>query len=230
MKLVSRLTLCALAVALLVSPRLLSAQTTGGSHAFQWYWGGGGGAFIYKTNLQPLHFDPIVGGHWLITGKRTALYLSYEQAFFTSSAVAQIQDANSGSGVRNVSFSNVRRLSIGVMAIPIDGHIQPMIGGGFSIMQILNPAIDCSGADATTTCASFSDSSLAAQAASDQASKAFAWGAFGLQINFGRLGLYGLASVTSSAQQFMLDGPTYSVVGGIRYSLGSSKEDITEQN
>jgi len=227
---VSRLSLCALAVALLSSPRALSAQTAAGSHAFQWYWGGGGGAFLYKTNLQPLHFDPIVGGHWLITGKRTALSLGYEQAFFTSPASAQITDANSQSGVRNVTFSNVRRLSIGVFAIPIDGHIQPMIGGGFAIVQILNPSIDCSGADATTTCASFSDSSLAAQAASDQSSKAFAWGAFGLQINFGRLAIFGQATVTSAAQQFMLDGPTYSVVGGLRYSLGSSKEDITETN
>jgi hypothetical protein len=228
MKPVSRLTLCALAVVLLGSP--LAAQQSSGSHQFQWYWGGGGGAFGYKTNAQPLHFDPIVGGHWLITGKRTALLLGYEQAFFTTAAVAQILDPNSGSGTRNVSFSNVRRLSIGVMAIPIDGHIQPMIGGGFSIVQILNPTIDCSGVDPATTCASFSDSSLAAQAASDQSSKAFAWGAFGLQINFGRLGVFGQATVTSAAQQFMLDGPTFSLVGGLRYSLGSSKEDITEGN
>src|SRR4029077_2204764 len=230
MKPVSRLTLCALAVTLLGSPRALSAQQTAGSHSFQWYWGGGGGLFAYQTNLQPLHFDPIIGGHWLITGKRTALYLGYEQAFFTTAAVAQIQDPNSGTGVRNTSFSNVRRLSIGVMAIPIDGHIQPMIGGGFAMVQILHPTIDCSGTYATTTCSSFSDSSLAAQAASDQSSKAFAWAAVGLQINFGRLGVFGTATVTSAAQQFMLNGQTYSVVGGIRYSLGSSKEDITEQN
>jgi hypothetical protein len=213
-----------------MSPRLLSAQTTSGSHAFQWYWGGGVGAFAYKTNLQPLHFDAIVGGHWLITGKRTALYLGYEQSFFTTAAVAQITDANSGSGVRDVSFSNVRRLSLGVMALPLDGHIQPMIGGGFAIVQILNPVIDCSGSTTTSTCASFSDSSLASQAASDQSSKAFAWAAVGLQINFGKLGLYGQGTITSAAQQFMLDGPTFSVLAGLRYSLGSSKEDITESN
>ena len=230
MKLVSRLSFYALAVLALGSPSALSAQQTAGSHSNQWYWGAGGGALIYKTNLQPMHFDPMFGGHWLITGKRTALYLAYEQAFFTTAAVAQISDANSGSGVRNVSFSNVRRLSIGMMAIPIDGHIQPMIGGGFAIVQIINPTIDCSGVDATTTCASFSDSSLAAQAASDQSSKAFAWGSAGLQINFGKLGLFGLGTVTSAAQSFMLDGPTFSLIGGIRYSIGSSKEDIAESN
>jgi len=226
MKPVSRLSIFALAAVLVSSP--LAAQQS--SHAYQWYWGVQGGAFGYKTNVQSLHFDPMVGGHWLITGKRTALYLAYEQAFFSTNAVAQIADANSGSGVRNTSFSNVRRLSIGVLALPVDGHIQPLVGGGFAIVQILSPAIDCSGVDATTTCASASDSSLAAQAASDQASKAFAWAMAGIQLNFGRLGLFGQATVTSSAQEFMLDGPTFSVMGGIRYSLGSSKEDVQDQN
>ncbi|HTY05454.1 MAG TPA: hypothetical protein VMC86_02965 [Gemmatimonadales bacterium] len=222
----SRLSPLALAAVLLASP--LAAQQS--SHSYQWYWGVQGGAFGYKTNVQSLHFDPIIGGHWLITGKRTALYLSYEQAFFSTAAVAEITDANSSTGLRNASFSNVRRLSIGVMALPIDGHIQPLIGGGFSIVQILNPSIDCSGATANAVCASASDSSIAAQAASDQSSKAFAWAMAGVQINFGRLGLFGQATVTSSAQQFMLDGPTFTVQGGIRYSLGSSKEDITDQN
>jgi len=226
MKPVSRLSRFALAAVLVSSP--LAAQQS--SHQYQWYWGVQGGAFGYKTNVQSLHFDPMVGGHWLITGKRTALYLSYEQAFFSTNAVAQITDANSGSGLRNASFSNVRRLALGVLAMPVDGHIQPLVGGGFAIVQILSPTIDCSGVDATTTCASASDSSLAAQAASDQASKAFAWAMAGIQLNFGRLGLFGQATVTSSAQQFMLDGPSFSILGGIRYSLGSSKEDITEQN
>lgn len=221
----SRLSLCALAAVLLASPA--AAQS---GNQYQWYWGGQVGALVYKTNLQPLHFDPMIGGHWFITGKRTALYLSYEQAFFSTAAVAQIQDANSSSGVRNASFSNVRRLMLGVMALPIQGHIQPMIGGGFAIVQVLSPTIDCSGVDATTTCASFSDSSLAAQAANDASSKAFAWGAVGLQINFGKLAIFGLGTATSAAQQFMLDGPTFSLIGGVRYSLGSSKEDITEQN
>ena len=35
---------------------------------------------------------------------------------------------------------------------------------------------------------------LAAQAANDQSSKAFAWGAAGLQINFGKLGIFGQGS------------------------------------
>lgn len=228
MKPVSRLSLSILALALVVSPGPLSAQKS--DQAYQWYWGGQGGAFGYKTNLQTLHFDPILGGHWLITAKKTALYLSYEQAFFSTAAVAQVADANSSTGLRNASFSNVRRLMLGVIAMPVSGHIQPLVGGGFAIVQILNPTIDCSGSSASTTCAGANDSSIASQAATNAASKAFAWAMAGLQLNFGRLGIFGQATATSSAQDFMLDGPTFSLMAGLRYSLGSSKEDITEQN
>lgn len=226
MKPLSRLTLSILALALVVSP--LAAQKS--DQAYQWYWGGQGGAFGYKTNLQTLHFDPILGGHWLITAKKTALYLSYEQAFFSTPAVAEIADANSSTGLRNASFSNVRRIMIGVIAMPVEGHLQPLVGGGFAIVQILNPTIDCSGGSPNSVCAGASDSSIAQQAASNAASKAFVWAMAGLQINFGRLGIFGQAFATSSAQEFMLDGPTFTIQGGLRYSLGSSKEDITEQN
>ena len=232
MKLVSRLSLGALAGGAPLEPPSPERPDYGWEPRFPVMQWGGGRRCPSPTRpiSSPCTSTPssVGTGSSPASGPRCTWAMS--EAFFTTAAVAQITDANSGSGVRNVSFSNVRRLSIGVMAIPLDGHIQPMIGGGFSIVQILNPVIDCSGADATTTCASFSDSSLAAQAASDQSSKAFAWGAFGLQINFGRLGLFGQATVTSAAQQFMLDGPTYSVVAGLRYSLGSSKEDITESN
>ncbi|HEV8511065.1 MAG TPA: outer membrane beta-barrel protein, partial [Gemmatimonadales bacterium] len=57
-------------------------QGRGWNKNYQWYWGAQGGAFISKTNTQPLVYDPIVGGHWLITARRTALYVAYEQAIF----------------------------------------------------------------------------------------------------------------------------------------------------
>jgi hypothetical protein len=62
------------------------------------------------------------------------------------------------------------------------------------------------------------------------ASKAFAWVLGGLQLNFGRMALFGHAMATSSAQSFLLDGTTFVVQGGIRWSLGTSKEDITEEH
>src|SRR6266496_3511890 len=62
---------------------------------YQWYWGAQGGAFVSKTNTMGYTYDPIVGGHWLITAKRTALYVAYEQAIFLSDAQAVIFDPSS---------------------------------------------------------------------------------------------------------------------------------------
>lgn len=216
-----------LALALFAGPA--AAQRNAGN-TYQWYWGAQAGILGYKTNLQPLYFDPMIGGHWFITAKRTALYVAYEQGFFLTAARAEVEDPNSSTGVRDVSFKDVRRVMLGVVAMPISGHVQPLFGGGFALVQILNPIVDCSGADATTTCTSLADSSQAQIAANNAASKAFAWVMGGLQLNFGRLAVFGHAMATSSAQSFLLDGTTFSIQGGIRYSLGTSKEDVTENH
>src|SRR6266496_3053168 len=125
-------------------------QGRGFSRQYQWYWGAQGGAFISKTNTQPYVYDPIIGGHWLITARRTALYVAYEQAIFLSDAQAVIFDPSSsgcslGTGpCRDVSFHDMRRIMFGVLAFPAQKVIEPFGGGGFAIMQVLNPAIDCS--------------------------------------------------------------------------------------
>jgi hypothetical protein len=216
-----------LALALVAGPA--AAQRSAGNQ-YQWYWGAQAGLLAYKTNLQPLHFDPMIGGHWFITAKRTALYVAYEQGVFLTAARAEVEDPNSSTGVRDVSFKDIRRVMLGVVAMPVAGHVQPIFGGGFALVQILNPIVDCSGADATTTCSSLADSTQAQTAATNVASKAFAWVLGGLQLNFGRMALFGHAMATSSAQSFLLDGTTFVVQGGIRWSLGTSKEDITEEH
>jgi len=90
-------------------------QGRGFGRQYQWYWGAQGGAFISKTNTQPYVYDPIVGGHWLITARRTALYVAYEQAIFLSDAQAVIFDPSSsassvGPGFRDVTFHDIREL------------------------------------------------------------------------------------------------------------------------
>jgi len=39
---------------------------------------------VFRTNFDSYSFEPTFGGHWLITGKRTALYAAFEQSFFIS--------------------------------------------------------------------------------------------------------------------------------------------------
>jgi hypothetical protein len=49
----------------------------------------------------------------------------------------------------------------------------------------------------------------------------------GFQINMlGRLAVYGQYMLTSASQNFLISGATHTIQGGIRYSIGSSKEDV----
>lgn len=205
-------------------------QGRGFNTNFQWYWGAQGGFLLSKTNTQPLTYDPMVGGHWLITSRRTALYVAYEQAFFLSDARAVIfdpasQNSSAGPGFRDVTFKDVRRLMFGVVAYPTQKIIEPFGGGGFALMQVLHPTVDC------TSCATLGESVEAADRVHDQASKAFFWVMGGLQINYSsKLNVFAHYILTSGAANFLLESNTHTLQGGIRLSLGSSKEGITERH
>jgi opacity protein-like surface antigen len=205
-------------------------QGRGFNKQYQWYWGAQGGAFIYKTNVQPLYYDPIIGGHWLITARRTALYVAYEQALFLTDANAVMLDPNSsassvGPGFRDVTFHDMRRLMFGVLAFPAQKVIEPFAGGGFALMQVLNPTVDCS------SCSTLSEAVEASDRAHDAASKAFFWVMGGLQINYStKLNVFAHYLITSSAAGFLIESNTHTLQGGIRYSLGTSKEGITERH
>src|SRR6185503_8246912 len=132
-------------VALLVEPA--AAQQRLHKRDYQWYWGGQAGAFYYQTSSQGYYFDPIIGGHWVITAKRTALYVAYEQAVFLTDAKTIIIDpssvgCSSGTGCRDVTFSDMRRIMFGVLAYPTRTFTEPYFGGGFAMMQVLNPTVD----------------------------------------------------------------------------------------
>ena len=205
-------------------------QGRGWNKDYQWYWGAQGGAFVSKTNTQPLVYDPIVGGHWLITARRTALYVAYEQAFFLSDAQAVIFDNNSsgcslGSApCRDVAFHDMRRLMFGVLAFPAQKVIEPFAGGGFALMQVLNPIVDCTGCDLSQTV-------QANDIVHDASSRAFFWLMGGLQINYSsKLNVFAHYLLTSSAPNFLIDGNTHTLQGGVRLSLGTAKEGLTERH
>jgi hypothetical protein len=226
MKPLSRLALCALLATALVRPAVGQVPQ---DRSHRWYWGADGGGFAYQTNDQGYFIDPMIGVHWLITAKRTALYLGGEQAFLLSNARATVVDAASGSA-HDVTFDQVRRLFIGLLAFPLQKHIEPFGGVGVAIISVLNPIADCSGATATAVCASPADASSAEALAQADGSKAVGWALAGLQINIGKLSVFGQYTVSSAANNFLLTGATHLIQGGIRYSFGSAKEDVTSEH
>ena len=228
MKPVSRLLASIALLALLASTAAAQRKR---DWSYQWYWGAQGGGFFYKTNLQPYYYDPMGGGHWLITAKRTALYVAYEQARFLTPAQAVVEDPNSDTNERDVSFKDMRRLMLGVVAFPAQKPIEPYLGLGFALMQVMNPVVDCSGATVNSLdCATdLAKQILAQDAAANASSKAFFWFMGGLQISYGKLTLFGQYIATSAAQGFLIEGNSHTFQGGLRYSFGTSKEGITER-
>lgn len=204
-------------------------QGRGWNKNYQWYWGAHGGAFVSKTNTEEYAYDPVVGGHWLITARRTALYVAYEQAMFLADAHAVIFDPNSpnssvGPAFRDVTFSDVRRILFGIIAYPSQKVIEPMAGGGFALQQILNPSVDC------PNC-TLGEATEAADRVAAASSKAFFWVLGGLQMNYSsRFNIFAQYMLTSSSAEFLLDGNSHSLQAGLRYSLGTSKEGITDRH
>jgi hypothetical protein len=224
MKPLSRLALVALLVAAPPLARSAAAQVNEG-RSHRWYWGAQAGGFLYQTNVQGYVFDPVFGANWLITGKRSALYLGAEQAFFLADSRATVVDPATGSA-HDIVFSQVRRIFVGLLAYPLQKRIEPFGGGGFAIVTVTNAAPDCSGTSATTQCPTPQDEALAQALADETGSKANAWFMGGIQINVGRLAVYGQYTVSSAAANFLIQGATHTIQGGVRYSLGSSKEDV----
>src|SRR6266568_7811591 len=188
----------------------------------KWYWGGQGGLMVFRTHYDSYSFEPTFGGQWLVTGKRTALYVSYEQSFFLSDRHTTMVEPDGTIEPGNVSFHDMRRIMVGVLAFPAQKRVEPFGGGGFAIMQLLNPEVTCSSCQNLSQFAQLQDEADAA------ASKAFFWWMGGVDIKQGRLALYGHYILTSSARGFLLDGTTHTFQGGIRYSMGTAKEGVTE--
>jgi hypothetical protein len=76
-------------------------QGRGWNKNYQWYWGAQGGAFVSKTNTEGA-YDPIIGGHWLVTAPHAA---TYEQAMFLADAHAVIFDPNSANSSVGPAFA-----------------------------------------------------------------------------------------------------------------------------
>jgi hypothetical protein len=227
MKPLSRLALSALLLSL--AARTANAQASS-DHSYRWYWGAQAGGMVYHTNAQGYYLDPVIGGHWLITAKRVALYMGAEEAFFLTDARATIADQNSATGLRDATFSRVRRLFMGVVAFPLQRRIEPFAGGGFAVMTISDATADCSGTTANSQCATINEQFAAQSLVDDAGSKAAAWVLGGVQINMGKLAVFGQYMLTSAASGFLISGTTHTFQGGIRYSLGSSKEDVATQH
>jgi hypothetical protein len=191
-----------------------------GNGDFQWYIGAQGGVMLFDTPLQDRTAIPSFGGQTLIVARRTGLLLSVEEGVGDGEQTAY----NDLSGAQTVTFNDIRKYSAVLMAFPIKAAAQPYLGVGWGIMHTVSP---------NTTGAFQSD-------AEDLGSHGFGTFLAGVTFQLGRLMAFGQYQITTSpGQQFvtdeagavvasgsLLNGPTHTFSGGLRFGLGSSRESV----
>jgi hypothetical protein len=207
------------ALALGLGAAQLQAQEPGNG-AFQWYIGGQGGLVSFRTAAQNRSTMLTGGGQLLITARRTGLLLSVEEGF-GSDEVATYTD---GVGATKfVSFDDIRKYSAMLMAFPLRIPIQPYLGVGVGLLQVVHPSTDGS-----------------EEAANELGSTGFASFLGGVQFKVARFVAFGQYQITTSpAVQVssgfgaergtgrLLEGPTHTFSAGLRIGLGNARERAT---
>lgn len=190
----------------------------------KWFWGAQGGVFAHFVPTDSSRKLALTaGGHWLITGKRSALLIGFDHVMFPDSSVSLVADPIVPSGLRPVDFTRGRRIQALVYAIPTDAVIQPMLGGGFAIQQIT---------DATPRgpFATLAEQTNAETLVANQDTRAFAIMSLGFQMRvMRRWAIYANYQFVPGGKDFLLTGEQHSLTAGIRYALTTSHEDVTTQ-
>jgi hypothetical protein len=198
--------------AIMVSP--LAGQENVGTGSFKFYFGAYAGATMFETTAQDDKVDPTVGAQIFVTARRTALRLSVEQTFTTDN-LAAYPDPSAPGGVQQVSFNNIRKYSLMLIGIPLQGAIQPYLGLGVGWMHTVN----------TYVLGSPSDPIAAREEAVDRGSVGFGSAMAGLQIRMKGVAVFGTWQITSAPDEGKLFvGSTHSFTGGVRLSLGPARE------
>lgn len=208
----------ALALTLLL-PATAAAQTQTSSRHFtdSWFWGAKAGLMNFSTSSAGSTVAPLIGGEWLITRSRGALYLSVDQAFFNSHS--QVFD-NGGAPV-DIDIKDLRRYTAAALAFPTDWNgVRPYGGVGFALNLIQHATLR--DANQITDDDQFA---FIGQEVHDQKSRISFIMMGGVQFQYRRVSVFGQASYMPSRSNFLLnDRSTYFLEGGVRYNFGPSSD------
>lgn len=195
------------------------AQAKGWDDRFKWYLGAQAGVLGFETPTQTRTWVPTVGGQLNIVAKRAGLQISVDEALGSAES-SGYTDVNATNNLRDVSFNHIRRYSAVLTGYPVRGQTQPYFGLGFGILQVVNPQ---PGGFFT----SVATANLAKQLATNKSTDGFVSFVAGVQFRLGGavgFGQWQMASASATGQ--LLRGPTHSLAGGLRFSLGDAKEGI----
>jgi hypothetical protein len=208
----------------------LAAPAQGQDQGWQdlWFWGTQVGLTAYKTpTTGGTQLAITAGAHWLITGKRSGLFLAYDQIIYPNGpvdATSRINDPGSATGTRDVQFDNGRFIQADLVAIPLNGHLQVLVGAGVLLHQISDPV-------PMGTFASPADQAASQSLVNDAAMRAFGNLLASFQLRFGsRFAFFGTYRFIPSASGFLITAEQHSLTSGFRIALSSRTEEVSAQN
>lgn len=221
------LPLAALA-ALAITPTL-RAQTARSERAgvaeirddrFKWFFGAQAGAMLFETQSQTRSGVPAVGAHLAVVARRAGIMLGVDEAFGNNEP-SRFLDGSSGNQERAVTFDRMRRYGFSLTGYPVRGSLEPYLGVGFGLLQVENAQL------AGEVFGSPQAAAASAAAANDHSASAFTSFLAGVQFRVGRVAAFGQYQLTSSpAAGNLIRGSGHSLMGGLRFSLGSAKEQV----
>jgi hypothetical protein len=186
---------------------------------FKWFFGAGAGALFFQTQSQTQSGIPTVGAHLAVVSRRAGLMLGVDEAF-GSDEPSSFLDPNNGNQVRPVTFDRIRRYGFNLTGYPVRGMLEPYLGLGFGFLQVESPQLG-------GTFTSSEQAARSAQEAGDRTATGFMSFLAGVQFRVGRVAAFGQYQLSSSpAAGNLLRGTGHSLMGGLRFSLGSSREEV----
>lgn len=217
------LALAAFAVAPAVQAQV--ARSDAGSVAeirdnrFKWFFGAQAGAMLFETPSQTRTGVPAFGAHIAVVSRRAGLMVGVDEAFGSDESSAFL-DENTAGAARTVTFDHLRRYQFSMTGYPVRGALEPYLGVGFGLVQVIDPKL-------TGVFSSDEEAALSAERARDKSATGFMSILAGVQFRVGRMAAFGQYQLTSSpAPGNLLRGPGHSLMGGLRFSLGSAKEGL----
>ena len=186
---------------------------------FKWFFGASAGAMFFETQLQTQSGLPTVGAHIAVVSRRGGLMLGVDEAF-GSNEPSRFLDPSDDFNVRPVNFDRIRRYAFTLTGYPVRGKLEPYMGLGFGFTQVVSPQVEgvFASQDAAATSEFF---------AKEVSADGFASLMAGVQFRVGRLAAFGQYQInTPPAQEHILRGPLHMLSAGLRFSLGSSKQDL----
>lgn len=192
-------------VATLTLPAAVQAQR---GDSYTWKLGIQAGSMIFQTRTQDSKVIPSVGAHFLIVSKRGGLMVGVDEGLGS--------DEESGL----IVFNDLRRYQAVMMAFPVNAPLEPYFGIGGGLLQVIGPRVNSIVTDP------FDREDILAN--TDEATAhAYATLLAGVQGRWGRLNVFGQGQISTSPQRDkLLRGALYSIHGGIRIGLGSTKEGV----